>query len=110
MHNTLHLGHSFWNIQDTVEVIQIARKGRHMNSEEKYHIFCVCKEKKQMNEVLINLKILYLIPYTNITSTSDIQITLHTTPQIAEPYTFLSRHIFHNKVRKNSQIATEVHT
>jgi hypothetical protein len=53
-HNTLNTGHAYENIQDTMEMIQIARKGRHMNSTEKYHIFHTYKQNKQMNDVLFD--------------------------------------------------------
>jgi hypothetical protein len=43
-------------MQDIMEIIQIARKGRHMNNIEKCHIFCIQKQKKQVKEVLLDLK------------------------------------------------------
>jgi hypothetical protein len=36
----LNTGHSYGNIQKTMEIIQIIQKGRHMNSLEKFHIYC----------------------------------------------------------------------
>jgi hypothetical protein len=43
-------------MQEVMEVIQIARKGRYMNSLEKFHIFCTQKENKHMNEILFDPK------------------------------------------------------
>jgi hypothetical protein len=74
-------------MQDTMEVIQIARKGPHMNRKQKY-IFCTCKENMQMD--LLILKSLYLMHYTIITLTNDMQITLPTTPPIAAPQVHIS--------------------
>jgi hypothetical protein len=49
-------GHAYGNMQDVMEVIQIGRKGRYMNSMERFHIFCTQKENKHMNEILFDLK------------------------------------------------------
>jgi hypothetical protein len=48
-------GHAYGNIQGTMKIIQIPRKGRHTNNLGKYHIFCTQKQNKQMNEVLFGL-------------------------------------------------------
>jgi hypothetical protein len=37
--HTVNMEHTYGNMQDKVEIIQIARKGRHMNNTEKCHIF-----------------------------------------------------------------------
>jgi hypothetical protein len=42
----LNTGHTYGNMQDVMEVIQIARKGRYMNSMEKFHIFWYTKGKQ----------------------------------------------------------------
>jgi hypothetical protein len=44
-------GHTSRNMQDTMEIIQIARKIRHINNIEKYNIICT---QKQMSEVLFD--------------------------------------------------------
>jgi cell fate (sporulation/competence/biofilm development) regulator YlbF (YheA/YmcA/DUF963 family) len=51
--HTVNTGHTYGNMQDTMEIIQVARKGRHMNNIEKCHMFCA--QNKQMNEVLFDL-------------------------------------------------------
>jgi hypothetical protein len=43
-------------MQDVMEVMQVARKSRYMNSMEKFHIFCTQKENKHMNEILFDPK------------------------------------------------------
>jgi hypothetical protein len=52
----LNTGHAYGDMQEVMEVIQIARKGRYMNSLEKFHIFCTQKEEKHMNEILFDPK------------------------------------------------------
>jgi hypothetical protein len=54
--HTLNTGHAHRNIQDTMEVTEIARKCRQMNNMEKNNIFRTYKQNKQMNDVLFNLK------------------------------------------------------
>jgi hypothetical protein len=39
-----------------MEIIQITQKGRHMNSLEKFHIYCAHQQDIQMNEVLFDLQ------------------------------------------------------
>jgi hypothetical protein len=51
----INIGHTYGNMQDTIEIIQIARWGRYMNITEKYHIFCIQKQNKQMNKLLFDL-------------------------------------------------------
>jgi hypothetical protein len=50
--------HTYGNIQDVMEIIQVTKKGRYsyMNSIERFHIFCTQKKNKHMNEVLFDLK------------------------------------------------------
>jgi hypothetical protein len=35
----LYTGHSYGNITDTMEIITIERKGKHLNTVERYHIY-----------------------------------------------------------------------
>jgi hypothetical protein len=42
----LNTGHTYGNIENTMEIIQIAKKGRHMNSTEKYPIYFMYKTNK----------------------------------------------------------------
>jgi hypothetical protein len=52
----LNTGHTYGSMQDVMEVIQRAKKGRYMNRMEKFHIFCTQKENKRMNEILFDPK------------------------------------------------------
>lgn len=52
----VNTGHAHGNMQDTMEVIQLAKKGGHMNSIEKFHMYCIYKQNNQTNEVLFNQK------------------------------------------------------
>jgi hypothetical protein len=54
--HTLNMGHTYGNIQNTIEIIQRAKKGKYMNSIERHHIYCTHKQWKQMNEVLFDLQ------------------------------------------------------
>jgi hypothetical protein len=40
----LHTDHTYGNIQNTMEIIQTAKKGKYMKSMEKYHIYCTHKQ------------------------------------------------------------------
>jgi hypothetical protein len=49
-------GHTYGNMQDTMEIIQVAINGRHMNNIQKYDIICIQKQKKkQMKDLNIPL-------------------------------------------------------
>jgi hypothetical protein len=39
-----------------MEIIQIARKVKHMNKIEKFNIYCTCQQNNQMNETLFDLQ------------------------------------------------------
>jgi hypothetical protein len=46
--------HTYGNINDTMRVINITQKGRHMNSLEKYHIYRAYRNNAHMNKILID--------------------------------------------------------
>jgi hypothetical protein len=47
----LNIGHSYRNITDTMEIIKIERKGKHLNTLEIYHIYKISKEGIHMNDM-----------------------------------------------------------
>jgi hypothetical protein len=49
-------GHPYGNIQSTMKIIQLTHKGRHMDSLEKFHVYSMHQQNKQMNEVLFDLQ------------------------------------------------------
>jgi hypothetical protein len=69
-----------------MEVIQVTKKGRYMNSIERFHIFCTQKENKHMNEVLFDLKkTLYLRPFTTTTHNNNYLITTTEVSTVNQP-------------------------
>jgi hypothetical protein len=40
----LNTGHTYGTITDTMDVIRTGRKGRHLNTFEKYHIYRISKK------------------------------------------------------------------
>jgi hypothetical protein len=60
----LNKGHFYGNIQNTVEIIQVTQNGTHINSLEKFHIYCAHQPNEQMNEIVFISKILYSTSYT----------------------------------------------
>jgi hypothetical protein len=40
----LNTGHAYGHITDTAQVIRTERKGKHLNTVEKYHIHKISKE------------------------------------------------------------------
>jgi hypothetical protein len=41
--NILNKGHAYGNITDTMKVIKIVKKGKHLNTSDKYHIYKISK-------------------------------------------------------------------
>jgi hypothetical protein len=39
-----------------MEIIRIARKGKHIKRIEKLNIYCICQQNNQMNEILFDLQ------------------------------------------------------
>jgi hypothetical protein len=68
-----------------MEIMQVARKGRHVNNVEKY-MFCTHKQNKQMNNVPFDHKnpkietVLTITPHKNGTSATTLQIASGTIP------------------------------
>jgi hypothetical protein len=51
----LNTKHTYSTITDTMDVIRIGRKGRHLNTLEKYHIYEISRNNLHMNETHIEL-------------------------------------------------------
>jgi hypothetical protein len=45
----LNTDHSYGNIEDTMDIIKIERKGKHLDTLETFHIFCSFKRNKYFN-------------------------------------------------------------
>jgi hypothetical protein len=50
----LNTGHTYGTINDTMGIITTAKKGRHLNTLERYHIYKLSKEKLHMNDTYID--------------------------------------------------------
>jgi hypothetical protein len=50
----LNTEHAYGTIEDTMEIITIGRKGKYLNSLEKYHIYKVSRENLHMNDTSID--------------------------------------------------------
>jgi hypothetical protein len=46
----LNTGHKYGTITDTMDIIRTHRKGKHLNTLEKCHIYKIGKDKLQMND------------------------------------------------------------
>jgi hypothetical protein len=53
LNHILNAGHSYSKITDTMDVIRIGRKSRHLNTLERYQIYEVYKNNLHMNDVHI---------------------------------------------------------
>jgi hypothetical protein len=51
----LNTRHTYGTITDTMAVIRIGRKGRHLNTLEKYHIYEISRNNLHMTETYIEL-------------------------------------------------------
>jgi hypothetical protein len=47
----LNPGHSYGSITDTMEIMKIERKRKHLNALDKYHIYKISKEGTHMNDI-----------------------------------------------------------
>jgi hypothetical protein len=46
-----YTGHSYGKIEDTMDVVRMGRKGKHVNTLERYHIYKMYKNNLHMNDV-----------------------------------------------------------
>jgi hypothetical protein len=49
----LSMGHTYGTITYTVDVIKMGRKGRHLNTLERYHIYKISRNNLHMNDTYI---------------------------------------------------------
>jgi hypothetical protein len=49
----LSMGHTYGTITDTVDIIRMGRKGRHLNTLERYHIYKINRNNLRMNDTYI---------------------------------------------------------
>jgi hypothetical protein len=47
-------GHTYGTITNTMEIITTGKKGKHLNTLEKYHIYKVSKNNLHMNDINID--------------------------------------------------------
>jgi hypothetical protein len=51
----LSTGHTYGSITDTIKIMEIEKKGKHLNTLEKYHIYKVSRNRLQMNDTHIDV-------------------------------------------------------
>jgi hypothetical protein len=50
----LNTRHTYGTITDTMDIVKTGRKGKHLNTLEKYHIYRISKDNPHMNDTHIN--------------------------------------------------------
>jgi hypothetical protein len=48
------MGHAYGSITDKMEVMEVERKGKHLNTLEKYHIYKLSRSRLHMNDTHID--------------------------------------------------------
>jgi hypothetical protein len=51
----LNTVHTYGTITDTMDVIRMGRKGRHLNTLERYHIYKISSNKLHMNDTHVEV-------------------------------------------------------
>jgi hypothetical protein len=51
----LNTGHTYGTITDTMELVKIGKKGRHLNTVEKCHIYRISKDNLHMNDTYTDI-------------------------------------------------------
>jgi hypothetical protein len=64
-------GHICGTIMDSMDIIKTGKKGKHLNTLGKYHIYIANKDNLHINHTYIDTTS-YLRPYTNFTPDSII--------------------------------------
>jgi hypothetical protein len=49
------MGHTYKSITDTMEIMEVERKGMHLNTLEKYLIYKLSKNRLHMNDAHIDM-------------------------------------------------------
>jgi hypothetical protein len=52
----LRSGHSYGNIKDTMDIIKVEGKGKHLDTLERFHIFCAYKQNTHLNDNNIDVR------------------------------------------------------
>jgi hypothetical protein len=50
----LNTGHAYGTITDTMDIVRTAKKGKHLNTLERYHMYRLSREKLHMNDTYID--------------------------------------------------------
>jgi hypothetical protein len=51
----LSMGHAYWSVTDTMKIMKIEKKGKHLNTLEKYHTYKGSRNRLQMNDAYIHV-------------------------------------------------------
>jgi hypothetical protein len=51
----LNTGHTHGTITDTMDIVNTGKKGKHLNTLEKYHIYRTSKDNLHMNDTYIDI-------------------------------------------------------
>jgi hypothetical protein len=51
----LNTGHTYGTITDTMDIIKTEKKGKYLNTLEKYHTYKISKNKLHMNDTYIDM-------------------------------------------------------
>jgi hypothetical protein len=46
----LKSGHSYGNINDVMDILEVEKKGKHLDTLERFHIFCLYKQDNHLND------------------------------------------------------------
>jgi hypothetical protein len=78
----LNTGHTYGTITDIMEIIKTGKKGRHLNTLEKYHVYRISKDNLHMNDTYT-----YTTPYLKhrVNSTPDSSKFTTTPPTLPLP-------------------------
>jgi hypothetical protein len=53
--HTLNTGHTYGTITDTMDIVNIGKRGKHLHTLEKYHIYRISKDNLHMNDTYIDI-------------------------------------------------------
>jgi hypothetical protein len=84
----LNTGHTYGTMQDTVEIITLGKKGKYLNTLERYHIYKVSRDNLSMNDTHTTHITPYSKHYTQYTQNNRI----HTPPILPLPLTNETRY------------------
>jgi hypothetical protein len=67
----LSTGHTYGTITNTMKIVKTGKKGRHLNTLEKYRIYRISKDNLNMNDTYITYTTPYLKHWVNSTPDSS---------------------------------------